>query len=81
MSKDEILEAYLNTINLGASTYGVEAASQRYFGKSCSEVNASEAAVLASIARARTWYDPIYYPENNKERRIKPLDICWTKAT
>lgn len=41
MSKDEILEAYLNTINLGASTYGVEAASQRYFGKSCSEVNAS----------------------------------------
>ena len=46
MSKDEILEAYLNTINLGASTYGVEAASQRYFGKSCSEVNASEALEL-----------------------------------
>ena len=62
MSKDEILEAYLNTINLGAYTYGVEAASQRYFGKSCSEVNASEAAVLASIAKSPTCYYPIYYP-------------------
>lgn len=73
MSKDEILEAYLNTINLGASTYGVEAASQRYFGKSCSEVNASEAAVLASIAKSPTYFDPIYYPEENKERRDKTL--------
>ena len=73
MTKDQILEAYLNTINLGASTYGVEAASQRYFGKSCSEVNASEAAVLAGIAKSPTWYDPIYYPENNKERRDKTL--------
>lgn len=73
MSKEEILEAYLNTINLGASTYGVEAASQRYFGKSCSEVTASEAAVLASIAKSPTYYDPIYYPEDNKERRDKTL--------
>jgi penicillin-binding protein 1A len=74
MTKDEILEAYLNTINLGASTYGVEAASQRYFGKSCSEVTASEAAVLASIAKSPTWYDPIYYPENNQERREITLE-------
>ncbi len=73
MSKEDILEAYLNTINLGASTYGVEAASQRYFGKSCSEVNASEAAVLASIAKSPTYYDPISYPEENKERRDKTL--------
>ncbi|MEE1243171.1 transglycosylase domain-containing protein [Frisingicoccus sp.] len=74
MTKDEILEAYLNTINLGASTYGVEAASQRYFGKSCSEVTASEAAVLASIAKSPTYYDPIYYPESNAERREKTLN-------
>ena len=74
MSKDEILEAYLNTINLGASTYGVEAASLRYFGKSCSEVNASEAAVIASIANSPTYYDPIYYPEDNKVRRDKTLN-------
>ena len=73
MTKDQILEAYLNTINLGASTYGVEAASLRYFGKSCSEVNASEAAVLASIAKSPTYYDPIYYPQENKERRDKTL--------
>ena len=73
MSKEEILEAYLNTINLGASTYGVEAACQRYFGKSCSEVNASEAAVIAGIANSPTYFDPIYYPENNKERRDKTL--------
>ena len=73
MSKEEILEAYLNTINLGASTYGVEAASQRYFCKSCSELNASESAVLAGIAKSPTYYDPIYYPEKNKERREKTL--------
>ena len=73
MTKDQILEAYVNTINLGASTYGVEAASLRYFGKSCSEVNASEAAVLASIANSPTYYDPIYYPQENKERRDKTL--------
>lgn len=69
MSKDQILEAYLNTINLGASNYGVEAASQRYFGKSCSDLTLSESAVLAGIAKSPTYYDPIYYPENNKVRR------------
>ena len=74
MSKEEILEAYLNTINLGASTYGVEAACLRYFGKSCSEVTASEAAVIASIANSPTYFDPISYPENNKERRDKTLN-------
>ena len=74
MSKEEILEAYLNTINLGASTYGVEAASLRYFGKSCSELTVSEAAVLAGIAKSPTYYDPIYYPEYNKKRREKTLN-------
>lgn len=74
MSKEEILEAYLNTINLGASTYGVEAACLRYFGKSCSEVTASEAAVIAGIANSPTYFDPISYPENNKERRDKTLN-------
>ncbi len=69
MSKDQILEAYLNTINLGASNYGVEAASQRYFGKSCSDLTISESAVLAGIAKSPTYYDPVYYPENNKTRR------------
>ncbi len=69
MTKDQILEAYLNTINLGASNYGVEAASQRYFGKSCSDLTISESAVLAGIAKSPTYYDPIYYPENNKTRR------------
>lgn len=74
MTKDQILEAYLNTINLGASTYGVEAACQRYFGKSCSEVNAAEAAVIASIANSPTYFDPIFYPENNRERQLKTLN-------
>ena len=64
MSKEEILEAYLNTINLGASTYGVEAACLRYFGKSCSEVTASEAAVIAGIANSPTYFDPISYAGN-----------------
>lgn len=51
MTKDEILESYLNTINLGQNSLGVQAASNRYFGKSVSELTISEAAVLAAIAK------------------------------
>ena len=47
MTKDEILESYLNTINLGQNSLGVQAAANRYFGKNVSELNLSEAAVLA----------------------------------
>ena len=69
MSKEEILENYLNTINLGAGCYGVQSASRRYFGKDVSLLTLSEAAVLAAIPQNPTGYNPITNPTNNKKRR------------
>ena len=69
VSKEKILQTYMNTINLGEGCYGVEAAAQMYFGKSASEVTASEAAVLASIAQSPTEFNPYRNPEKNAERR------------
>ena len=73
MSKDEILEAYLNTINLGQSTLGVQSASERYFGKDVSELTLSECAVIAGITQNPTLYDPVANPEENAKRREKVL--------
>ncbi len=73
MSKDDILLNYMNTINLGHNTLGVEAASRRYFGKSVSKLNLSECAVIAGITQNPTYYDPITYPEHNTERRKQVL--------
>ncbi len=73
MSKDEILESYLNTINLGQNTLGVQAAANRYFGKNVSELDISEAAVLAAITKSPTEYNPIKHPDRNKERRALVL--------
>lgn len=69
MSKEQILEDYLNTINLGQNTLGVEAASLRYFNKDVSDLTLSEAAVIAGITQNPYYYNPISYPENNKEKR------------
>ena len=57
-SKDEILYLYLNQIPYGGNAYGVEAASQLYFGKSVRDVNLEEAAILASLVKAPTYYSP-----------------------
>lgn len=72
--KDKILEYYLNTINLGAGTYGVQTASRRYFNKDVNELNLSEAAVIAAIAQSPTNMNPITYPDNNAKRRGMILD-------
>lgn len=58
LSKPEILELYLNRISLGNRTFGVEAASQRYFGKSATDINLSEAAMLAALPKAPSRFDP-----------------------
>lgn len=58
LSKNEILTLYLNKVYLGAGTYGVEAASQRYFGKSVRQVTLPEAALLAGLLKAPTRYAP-----------------------
>lgn len=68
-SKEQILEYYLNTINLGQNTLGVQAASQRYFDKDVSKLSISEAAVIASITKSPTEYNPITNPEANRDRR------------
>ena len=74
MSKDDILLNYMNTINLGHNTLGIQAASLRYFGKSVSELNLSECAVIAGITQNPSGYDPIVYPEKNARRRVMVLD-------
>lgn len=71
--KDEILLNYMNSINLGQNTLGVQAASQRYFNKSVSDLTLSECAVIASITQNPSKYNPISHPENNEERRAKVL--------
>lgn len=57
-SKDEILQMYLNEIPYGSTAYGVEAASQKYFGKSVKQVNLAEAAILAALPQAPSRYSP-----------------------
>lgn len=69
MSKDEILELYLNIINLADGCYGVGAASRRYFSKDTSELTLIECAAIAAITNNPSYYNPITHPENNKERR------------
>ncbi len=68
-SKDDILEAYLNVVNFGNNAQGVEAASQMYYGKSISECSICECAAIAGITQNPAKWNPLYYPENNKERR------------
>lgn len=73
LSKDTIFEYYLNMVNLGNGTYGIETASLGYFGKSVSELNISEAAVLAAIPLSPTRMNPITHPEENAVRRESTL--------
>ncbi len=73
-SKDWILENYLNTVNLGQNTLGVQSASKRYFGKDVSELTLSECAVIAGITKNPSGYNPITHPEENQKRRKKVLD-------
>ena len=73
MSKQDILLNYMNTINLGQNTLGVQAASKRYFNKDVYDLNLSECAVIASITQNPSKYNPISHPDKNNERREKTL--------
>ena len=73
MDKDAILINYMNSINLGQNTLGVQAASMRYFNKSVSDLNLSECAVIAGITQNPSRYNPITHPEDNAVRREKVL--------
>lgn len=74
MTKDEILESYLNTINLGQNSLGVQAAANRYFGKPVSELTISEAAVLAATTKSPSSLNPIGNPKDNAARRELVLE-------
>lgn len=74
VEKDEILENYLNTINMGQNTLGVQAAAKRYFGKDVSELTLSESATLAAITKSPSGYNPITNPDANAKRREKVLN-------
>ena len=68
-SKDEILETYLNLINFGHGAYGVQAASEMYFGKRVEDLTLSEAALLAAVPKSPTYLSPISYPDAALRRR------------
>ena len=68
-TKDEILEMYLNTIHFGHGTYGVEAASKRFFGHSSTELSVDQSALLVGLLPSPANYSPINYPEVSIRRR------------
>lgn len=74
LSKDQILEAYLNRVEFGPNVEGVEAAAHVYFDKSARSLSLAEAATLAAIPRGPTLYDPTKRPEIVKRRRDRVLD-------
>ena len=73
LDKSEILELYMNTVNLGQNTLGVQAASQRYFGKPVYQLTLSECAVIAGITQNPSKWNPISHPDKSAERREKVL--------
>jgi penicillin-binding protein 1A len=74
-SKDQILELYLNQIDLGNGAHGVETAAQRYFGKSVKELNLAEAATLAGLPKAPSRYNPRRFPERALQRRNTVIEL------
>lgn len=77
MSKDDILDAYLNTIYYGNGQYGIQAASRYYFGHDCSQLTDYEAAMLAAIINAPSIYDPT--TDDGKERLSQRADLVLDK--
>jgi len=73
--KDKILELYLNQINLGSGAYGVETASQRYFGKHVKDLNLAEAATLAAMPKAPGRYNPRRFPDRAVQRRNTIIEL------
>jgi penicillin-binding protein 1A len=73
-SKQEILYLYLNQIYLGHGAYGVEAASENYFGKHAKDLTLAECAMLAGLPQAPSRYSPFRYPDRAKQRQIYTLN-------
>jgi penicillin-binding protein 1A len=73
--KDTILQLYLNQIDLGSGSHGVEAAAQIYFGKSARQLNTAEAATLAALPKAPAFYNPRTHPDRAVRRRNAVLSV------
>ncbi len=74
LKKYEILNLYLNHIYLGHGTYGIEAASQQYFGKPAEQLTLPEAALLAGLPKAPSRYSPSLHPDRARQRQIYVLE-------
>ncbi len=74
LTKDEILERYLNTVFFGNNTYGIQAASEVYFGKRVGALTLIEGAFLAGLIQAPSAYDPIRHPQQSRRRFGQALD-------
>ncbi|MEJ8281820.1 transglycosylase domain-containing protein, partial [Pseudonocardia spirodelae] len=74
MTKEQILENYLNAIYLGRGAYGIQAASQAYFGKNVQDLNASEGAMIAGLIQSPSRWDPAKNPDMSKQRWNFVLD-------
>ncbi len=74
LTKEQILTLYLNRVYLGAGTYGIEAASQKYFQKSSRDLNLLEAAIIAGMLKAPSRYNPIASEEKARDRAEVVLD-------
>ena len=77
LSKEEILEGYINTIYFGNGIYGIENAAHYYFNKSSQDLNLSESSLLAGIINGPTLYDPISHPDKAKERQQLVLEALY----
>lgn len=77
MTKDEILENYLNIAQFGIATYGVESAAQRYFGQSAADLNYLQAATIAGITKSPTAFDPVANAEASQGRRNVVLQVMY----
>jgi len=74
MSKDQILENYLNTIYFGRGSYGVQTAAQQYFNRNANQLSISQSAVIASILRSPGLYDPFYGDKAQRARNLARLE-------
>lgn len=79
MTKDEILEGYLNIAQFGASVYGVETAAQRYFGVSAKDVSIVQAATIAGITQSPNANDPLKFPDVSERRRNQVLGAMYSE--
>ena len=73
LTKDQILELYVNQIYLGQRAYGFAAASQIYFGKALDRLTLAEAAMLAGLPKAPSRYNPVVNPQRAKQRQLYVL--------